>query len=204
VIAVSDSEADSEADLSAENNFLRFKKEINHALPGQSFFRINFNQPHPDHGKGGVLRPLGHEVVQPASTFVSHQGSRTSSNTKLFKSTLTSSNILPYESRRIQVTPKTEQRKENKYEKPSSTKIVNGDSQNEYKVVYSESTTKESTPTSEPEVFSNENSFRADTKGKLKFELVLNSSYRNVLNLFIIKTNPNNLFRCPILQVIYI
>ena len=31
VIAVSNGEADSEADLSAENNFLRFKKEINHA-----------------------------------------------------------------------------------------------------------------------------------------------------------------------------
>ena len=63
VIAVSRGEADSETDLSAEKNFLRFKKEINHALPGQSFFRINFDQPHPDHGKGGVLRPIGREVV---------------------------------------------------------------------------------------------------------------------------------------------
>ena len=52
------------SDLSAENNFFRFKKAINHALPGQSFFRINFNSPHPDHGKGKILRPIGHEVVK--------------------------------------------------------------------------------------------------------------------------------------------
>ena len=52
------------SDLSAENNFFRFKKAINHALPGQSFFRINFNSPHPDHGKGKVLRPIGHEIVK--------------------------------------------------------------------------------------------------------------------------------------------
>ena len=169
VIAVSDGEAAPEADLSAENNFLRFKKEINHALPGQSFFRINFNQPHPDHGKGGILRPIGHEVVRPTSTSPSHKASKTSSNTKPFQSTITSSSILPYESRRIQVTPKAEPTKENKYPKPSSTKIVNGESHNEYTVVYSESTTKEITPTSKPEVFSNENIFREDTKGEFSY-----------------------------------
>ena len=33
----------SKIDLSAENNFFRFREEIKHSLPGESFFRINFN-----------------------------------------------------------------------------------------------------------------------------------------------------------------
>ena len=61
---LSEDELGFNSDLSAENNFFRFKKAINHALPGQSFFRINFNSPHPDHGKGKILRPIGHEVVK--------------------------------------------------------------------------------------------------------------------------------------------
>jgi len=34
----------SKIDLSAENNFFRFREEIKHSLPGESFFRINFNR----------------------------------------------------------------------------------------------------------------------------------------------------------------
>ena len=177
MIAVSDGEADSEADLSAENNFLRFKKEINHALPGQSFFRINFDQPHPDHGKGGILRPIRHGVVRPTSTASSHKTSKTPSNTESIKSTITSSGVLPYASRHIQVTPKAEPGKENKYQEYSSTEIVNDDSQKEYTVLYSDSTKQESTSSSKPVVFSDENSFRADTKGKMKFGLISKSHY---------------------------
>ena len=39
-----DSKEKSKIDLSAENNFFRFREEIKHSLPGESFFRINFNR----------------------------------------------------------------------------------------------------------------------------------------------------------------
>ena len=38
-----DGKEKSKTDLSAEKNFFRFKEEIKHSLPGESFFRINFN-----------------------------------------------------------------------------------------------------------------------------------------------------------------
>ena len=38
------SKENSKIDLSAENNFFRFREEIKHSLPGESFFRINFNR----------------------------------------------------------------------------------------------------------------------------------------------------------------
>ena len=63
-VVLSEHELDFNSDLSAKNNFFRFKKSINHALPGRSFFRINLYSSNPDQGKGNFLRPIGHEVVK--------------------------------------------------------------------------------------------------------------------------------------------
>ena len=171
VIAVSHGEADSETDLSAEKNFLRFKKEINHALPGESFFRSNFDQPHPDHGKGGVLRPIGREVIQttPATSF--KKFSKSSGTTNPFRSTIASSNVLPYQPRHIQVNSKADPRKEKKYKNPSSTQIINDPSKNEYRTVHSDKNIKQSTVSAISEPRSTKRTFASVTKGEHKFGL---------------------------------
>ena len=121
--AMSDEDSDSKSDLSAENNFFRFKKAINHALPGQSFFRINFNSPHPDHGKGKILRQLGHEVVKSNKwNPIPKTHSKPSPSPYPVKSRVVSSTTIPYKPINIEVSPKSEPIKENQYQPSSSNK----------------------------------------------------------------------------------
>ena len=122
-IVVSDDELDFKGDLSAENNFFRFKKAINHALPGQSFFRINFNSPHPDHGKGKLLRPIGHEVIK-SNTWTPIPKSK--SKKSQVKSRVVPSTTASYkpkiETSSVEVSHKSQPTKYNNYESSSSEK----------------------------------------------------------------------------------
>ena len=121
--AMSEEQSNSKADLSAENNFFRFKKSINHALPGQSFFRINFNSPHPDHGKGKILRQIGHEVVKSNNwTPIPKTYSKPSPSPSSVKSRVVSSTTIPYKPIKVEVSPKSEPIKDNQFQTSSSNK----------------------------------------------------------------------------------
>ena len=65
-----DGKEKSQVDLSAEKNFFRFKEEIKHSLPGESFFRINFNT-NPfrirDYNKEKKSRQINHVKPREAS-----------------------------------------------------------------------------------------------------------------------------------------
>ena len=130
VMAMPDGDAKPNTDLSAEHNFLRFKKEINHVLPGQSFFRINFNTPHPDHNKGGFLRKIKGAFVKPKSTTPSHTIPNTTSKRVRYKGRIISSTVAPYKTRQIETFPKSEPKNIIKYTTTTSSKPGKSDSNN--------------------------------------------------------------------------
>ena len=151
----------SKLDLSAENNFFRFKEEIKHSLPGESFFRINFNR-NPfrirDYNKEKKSGQISHVKPREASIKSSKGHNEGSKNIE---------KLIGQQEIRIPYLPKTpfqepESKAGTNYQPASSTEYVNNEN-------YSQSlTTTMGYPTTSP---------REVGRYSYKLQLILNISF---------------------------